>query len=77
MRIALRHGFRVANLHLLQQLNRRLHRRFMAAAFVLAPGFGNLLADGHHRIERIFRVLQDKTDALAANFAQHFLAGTA
>ncbi|MNY35751.1 hypothetical protein D3C86_1701800 [compost metagenome] len=41
---------------------------------VRQPGFSNLVADANHRIERVFRVLHDHRDALAANAAHLRLA---
>ena len=40
---------------------------------VQAAGLGDLLADGHHRVQREFRILHDHRDAAAADVAHRAL----
>ena len=66
----------VADLHLRQQVDRACCAGLAAArAAMRAPSFGDLLAGGHHRVQREFRVLQDQPGALAADGAQLRFAG--
>jgi hypothetical protein len=60
---------RIADAHRLQHLQRTLPRLALATAGVQSMGLHDLRADGHHRVEREFRVLQDHGDALAADAA--------
>src|SRR5262245_45374816 len=57
-------------MHGLEHLQRRTLGVAIAAAQVAAVRLGDLLADGHHRVERVFRVLQHHGDALAAQLAK-------
>src|SRR5262249_455645 len=68
---------RLADVHGLEHLQRRAPGLARAAAQMGAVGLGDLLADGHHRIERVFRVLQDHGDALAAQLAKAAFAEAA
>ena len=40
-----------------------------------STGLGDLLAGGHHRIEREFRILQDQPGTFAADAPQRVLVG--
>ncbi|MNL49356.1 hypothetical protein D3C87_1722830 [compost metagenome] len=66
---------RIADLHLVEKMDRRFERLFLAAALVGAPGFGHLPADVHHRVQRVFRILKDEARPLAADLAHLLFRG--
>ena len=71
VRIEVGDAVRIADLHGFQHGERPLAhlaaRRSLSD--VQAVGLGDLLADGDHRVQRIFRVLHDQADASAADVA--------
>ena len=67
MRVKIEDAFRVAYLHGFEHGERALARLAAADLFMGAQGFHDLAADGHDRVQRIFRVLQDHGHALAAH----------
>ncbi len=75
MRIEVIDPLRLTDAHHVEHLNHPRFGRCRAAFVVDAPGFGDLLANAEHRIQRVFWVLHDHRNALAANAAHLSRAG--
>ena len=65
---------RLGNAHQVQHLDGTLERSLAVHVAVEDQGLGDLLADGHHRVERRHRLLKDHRDLVAAH-TSHFLLG--
>ena len=57
---------RIADLHRLQHGQRAVAGLGLADLLMRAQRLDDLAADAHHRVERIFRILQDHGDAFSA-----------
>jgi hypothetical protein len=68
-------SFRIADAHGCQHFQAALPRLRLRHAAIGAIGLGDLAADGHHGIEREFRILHHHGDALAADAAHLPVAG--
>ena len=64
MRMKVEDARGVADLHRPKHLQRPLARLGLGNFFMRAQRLDDLAADGHHRVERIFRILQDHGDAI-------------
>ena len=61
--------FRIGNIHPAQQLHRLLKRLFFLHPLVDAQGFGDLVPNGHHRVQGGGCLLKDHTDLTAPNLS--------
>ena len=73
MRIGGKPALRIGNPHLVEQFERAGARRGGRHAFMALDAFGNLLADGHDRIERRHRLLEDHREVASPHVAQRGL----
>ncbi len=67
VRIEIEDTFGIADLHRFEHVERTLLRLGIADPLMGLQRFDDLAPDGHDRIERIFRILQDHRDPLTAD----------
>jgi len=72
MRIAVHTFFRAWDVYHLQHTDCFFPRLFFAQMAMDAQAFHNLFADGHGRVQRGHRVLENHADLVASEFAQFF-----
>ena len=75
MRIGRQPALGRRDLHKVEQFQRPLARGVLGDAFMADDGFGNLLADGEHRVQRRHRLLKHHRHLTPAQLGQIGLAG--